>query len=364
MDTKRSKFWFYLCLILVLFASLEIVIGMTFRFILGIRTPLQLIYKPNYINGFQAGIKKHKAQNEFRVLCLGGSTSKQAKYPFNMQKMFQKLLPDKKVTVYSAGWPAYTSRDAYYQYRYIYNGYDLDLIVFYEAINELRANNCPLNVYKPDYSHFGFYKYLNRLADNFFWRNSYLAAVIKRLQIKLVHEYTSEYLTKHPEALRTARLIPTGKPIRAWMENGSDIKTEKAYRENVRKIIELALERKQPILLMTFCSCFPPNGQATVPYGVETDTEEGGNRVPSPMDIYGLSENIKKGIAVHNDVMRELVKRYPVFFIDQARIFPAKPGYFIDVCHFSDTGIKLFMQDIYQYFKDLKKMNELNGRTC
>ena len=62
-----------------------------------------------------------------------------------------------KVRVVSTGVPAQMTYDSLWKYRYWYDGYDFDLVIFYHGINDARANNYPRQVFRDDYTQFSYY---------------------------------------------------------------------------------------------------------------------------------------------------------------------------------------------------------------
>jgi hypothetical protein len=64
------------------------------------------------------------------------------------------------VRVHLAAAGAQTSRDSYLKYRWL-SSKRFDLVVLYDGINEACANNCPPNVFRADYSHYAWYRFLN-----------------------------------------------------------------------------------------------------------------------------------------------------------------------------------------------------------
>src|SRR5215471_18848261 len=63
----------------------------------------------------------------------------------------------KPVRIYNLAKSAHSSADSYYKYRHLMDKH-FDLVIFYHGINEVRANNVPPSVFKPDYSHYSWYK--------------------------------------------------------------------------------------------------------------------------------------------------------------------------------------------------------------
>ena len=70
-----------------------------------------------------------------------------------------------RVRVHNVGARAHTSRDSLLKYRRLWRQ-KFDLVVVYHGINEVRANNCPPDLFREDYSHYSFYRNVDRLLSS------------------------------------------------------------------------------------------------------------------------------------------------------------------------------------------------------
>lgn len=343
-------FGFNLAFLIILLIALEVWVGADYRKRFpDVDRPIQVLYPPNPINGFEdPEFSREIPPDEFRILCLGASTSKWSNYPAFIAWAFQGLpwMQEKKLKVkaYSTGFEAHTSLDSYYKYKYLYEGYDFDLIVVYHGINELRANNCPPEMFQDDYSHFSYYSILNRvvrLMDIPVLNRSFLA-------FKVVLKW-GEFIRKRIEKLNPQSFVPTHEPLQGWLEYGKDVRSADVFRGNLENILELAKERSQMVLLMTFAYVIPEGYSqesfkaGALGYGCEMD-------IGVPVELYGRSENVRKGLEIHNGVMLDMAEEYECYFVDQAELMDENLDYFIDVCHFSREGITQFAVNIARYF--------------
>src|SRR5207249_4105187 len=55
------------------------------------------------------------------------------------------------------------------------------------------------------------------------------------------------------------RFVPTHEPREEWVEYGRDPRSAAAFERNVTAILDLAAERGDPIMLMTFAAWVPAN---------------------------------------------------------------------------------------------------------
>jgi len=53
--------------------------------------------------------------------------------------------------------------------------------------------------------------------------------------------------------------LPRHRPLESWIAHGTDIKTARPFEDNVQKILDLATQRSEPVLLMTFGWYVPEN---------------------------------------------------------------------------------------------------------
>ncbi len=341
---------FNLIILIILLFLLEQWVKWNYRREYGaVKRPVQVIYPPSEINGFaDHNFTKNKPDSVFRILCLGASTSIYANYPEFIKWAFKGqpyiLTNDYTVEVYSTGNEAHTSLDSYYKYRWLYQGYDFDLVIFYHGINDLRANNCPPEMFKNDYSHFSYYSIINpamKLLEIPVLKDSFLA-------MKVVLTY-NERRRKWLEKSNDNAFIPQHAPKEEWLKFGNVIRTRETFYSNVEKIIKLAHQRGQRVLLMTFASCIPDEYTLESFERGELGYAEGMD-IPIPVELFGTVENVRKGLEVHNQVIRELARRKNTYFIDQAKKLNCHSELFIDVCHFSQKGMTRFAGWIGNYF--------------
>jgi len=292
----------------------------------------------NNINGFNdQGFTPANTDGRWRILCLGGSTSMWQSYPQYLAAAIAALpsaqQSGKRVLVVSAGEIAHTSRDSYLKYRYWYDGYEFDAVVFYQAINDLRVNNCPRAIYKPGYTHLAYYHEIEaplRLSQRPILGRSFLLVFLaKRLAI-LANKLDDRFYQ---------RRVPQHQPRQEWLKFGGHYLGLAEYQENVRGIARLARERHQPLLLQTFCSWIPPEySEEAFKAKVLPYTFTGSSK---PVELWGVPNIVQRGLSMYNDTLRQIASEEQTLFLDQAAAFPTGAEYFIDVCHFTPRGAEL-----------------------
>ncbi|UCE03704.1 MAG: hypothetical protein JSW67_05830 [Candidatus Latescibacterota bacterium] len=298
------------------------------------------------INGFRNGLQRQPAEDEFRILALGGS----AFVTRSFQPHFERLLNESplfrerglRVRVISTGVPAHMSWDSLWKYRYWYRGYDFDAVLFYHGINDARANCYPREVFRDDYSQFPYYRQYATLFD---WMErqpllsrSFAATLVAKLVVRAQVRLSSE----------VRETGPYNDPSNdRWLDEGGDIKTEATFERNVEALLDEARARRQPLLLLTYAFHLPPDytnagfRERRLDYSFAPES--------IPVEVWGLPHHVAKAIAAHNEVVRSVAARRPqALFFDMERHIPKSGEYFIDVCHWTDAGRQRFADGVLQ----------------
>ena len=105
-----------------------------------------------------------KADNEIRILMLGGSTTRCErlpsfqKYSALLERRLSLYYPHKKITVFNAAMDWFTTRHSLIVYTNYYKPFHADVVIIMHAVNDLIRSFTPLNMasnsFKFDYSHF------------------------------------------------------------------------------------------------------------------------------------------------------------------------------------------------------------------
>ncbi len=275
------------------------------------------------------GMRSHGDDPRFDVLLLGGSV---LNYTRDALQDRLSAAIDAPVLVRNTAWPSHASRDSLLKYRWLENE-RYDLVIFYHAINELRANNAPPELFRDDYSHYSWYRNVNALAERGLRPSFVLPFTLDRLRLAAA------------ERFGRVELVPTHQPRPEWLAFGAEVKTAAPFRANLEAIAELARRRGDPLLVMTFASYIPEN------YSEEAFREGRLDYTPTehthPIEIWGRPAHIAAGLRVHNAAIREVVAGAPdLLFVDQEREIPAEGAYFGDVCHLSEAGVERFVANL------------------
>ncbi|MGE4157752.1 MAG: hypothetical protein AB7F75_01500 [Planctomycetota bacterium] len=225
-------------------------------------------------------------------------------------------------------------------------GQPFDTVFIYHGINDLRANNCPPEVYRDDYSHMVWYEQVN-LCVAYPWKNW------------CVLPFTLHYFKVIVEGkLRSAPKLPSSGfpesgPLASWIQFGSDIKTRVAFRRNIQSIVEKAGLRGQRVVLATFKTYFSPGYTREKFDRHALDYAD----YKCPIETWGLPGNIRKGMEVHNAILRDVAKAYPhVTLVDMDLLMPSQGEFFMDVCHLSPKGQEVFLTLLLEHWPAAKAL--------
>jgi hypothetical protein len=267
----------------------------------------------------------------FDVLLLGGSVL-DALYQDRGALLAERLrgLSGREVRLLNLAEPAHTLRDSLLKYRLL-EAARFDLVIVYDNINDVRLNNAPREHFADDYSHAAWYDELARLARRAGW--------LPWLTLPVSLEYAAVELG---EASGLAAYVPRHLPRAEWRAEGGDLKTLGPFRENLREILALARARGEPVLLATFAWYLPPDYSverfATGVLGYELRDERGELEDRLAVELWGQPSFVAKGLAAHNQIVRELATGPGVIFVDAELDLPWEARDFHDICHFSPRG--------------------------
>lgn len=302
------------------------------------------VYRSFYpgISELQRNLQKNSGDEPcFDILMLGGSVLNN-KYGDIEHVLQERLIRETKqcVRIYNLAEPAHTSLDSYFKYLHLQEQ-SFDLVMVYHGINEVRANNCPASQFKKDYSHFSWYKLIQDFESQADSRWFILPYTVKFVALKAAGRLGwSGFLSEH-------------EPDADSLEYGCNVKTADSFKNNLSRIIEIAKEKNESLVLMTFGYYLDENYNRA-----DFDARKLDYTAHSfPVELWGRADCVKKALDTHNDVIRSLVTadNGNVSFIDQERLIPDAGLYFNDVCHFTHEGCEKFVEnllpDILQYIQ-------------
>ena len=281
-------------------------------------------------------------QGALRVLILGGSTLNRGfcDAESRLQEQLASWL-GRDVRIVNLAVAAQGSLDSYYKYWYLRDRH-FDLVVLYNGINELRANDVPGELRRDDYSHYAWYEEVNFLVRHY---------DLTRYGLVLPFYLQHQAVSLDRKIISRGRKVPYNSAgIRPeWMPFGASIKSAVPFRRNLERTLSLARAKREPVLLMTFAYAIPEEysrvrfEQGALGY----DRSKPGE----PVEMWGRPEDIIRGLQVHNDIIREAANGTDVFFVDQDALMKHDPRNFIDVCHLSPAGSDQFVRHMVDKLK-------------
>ena len=289
-------------------------------------------FYPNLRDVPRAG-RADEPPDAVRILMLDGSTLSPGFSPVG-ERLEQGLAEwlQRPVRVYNLSAPAQSSLDSWYKY-WALRDRSFDLVIVYDGINDLRANNVPDALWRDDYSHYAWYREVNFLVRHHDWtRFGWILPFYLQHKLVALDRKTFNHGQKVPYNSELSRP--------EWMGYGASIKTVAPFRDHFERLLDLARQKHEPVLLMTF-AWFIPEGY--------TETRFNRGELPyvqqgkgTPLQLWGTPENMTAGLQAHNGIIRDLAASRHTLFVDQERFFSGHPDYFQDVCHFTDAGAEAF----------------------
>jgi hypothetical protein len=333
----RHRGWFTLILVflsaLLCVASAELASRAFWRLRYGVpfRHPSLILYA--YYPELRNVATKRPARGDgfYNILLLGGSVLYKD-WGEVEQALGEQLAYEghRNVRIFNLAEPGHTSRDSRLKYAALGQA-RFDLVVFYHGVNDARTNNAPPDVFREDYSHYSWYQIVNTLAPYHGSASFALPYTLRYLAIRIRYVLTND------------RFIATSAPRADWVEYGREPRSAVSFEHNLSAILDLASQRGDRVLLMTFATYVPEN------YSLKAFTEKrldyGLHR--KPIETWGRREYVLKAVAAQNEIVRSLAAKHEgVLFVDQAKLMAGSPRYFNDPCHFTVVGSSQFVENL------------------
>ena len=271
-----------------------------------------------------------RRDDDYDALVLGGSVIARACGSIAEQIMEKlEFRHGRMANVHNAAVPAHTSLNSYYKYLHLADK-RFDLIIVYHGINEVRANLCPSDLFEDDYTHYSWYAVVNSCER---WANPVTALPFTAaLAISLLSDRIG---------LRT--FVPTESPRSQWLAHGADVRTAAPFQRNIEAICDLARDRAEPVLLVTFAMYIAPGYTQEKFSRRELDY----STHFSPIEMWGRPDDVVKAVGIHNAILRKIAAEHEhVYLVDEAEQMPRGGTLFNDVCHLTHEGCSKFAEDV------------------
>ena len=272
------------------------------------------------------------------VLLLGGSVldPSWSQVGARLERRLQQALderggePPAHVHVFDLARAGQTTLDSFYKYRWL-AGRHFDLVIVYDAINDVRFNDCPPELFRDDYGQSIWFRVLASMEPP---PDQPLAEPSDGwLAFPAALKYTSLLLAERFGWIET---LPPGRPREAWLDYGADLKTVATYRRNLEGILTMAAARGEPVLLPVFATYLDRWTETTPPKMPQQQLA---------LELWGRPRNVLAGIEAHNEALRALAEGQPgVTLIDLSALAVARDEVYRDICHLTPAGSEAFVE--------------------
>jgi hypothetical protein len=294
-----------------------------------------------------------RSDERFDLLLLGGSVLDPdwGTVEAELERRLEARLPG-RWRLANLGQAGFTSRDSLLQYRHLAEQRQLfDLVLVYDGINDTRLNCCPPELFRDDYTHAIWYRqFAEELAGG--------SPSLSQVAVAGVRS-----------ALDRNRL---GTPAPELLEFAANPQTPRCLRANHAALCDLAVERGDPVVLMTFAWHIPPDytlqkfGDDQLDYA-----HKGKNRCAA--ELWGKAEHVAHALRLQNDEIRALAVDWRarggtsaelpgVQLLDMDDRLPHTGENFIDPCHLTETGSAAFVEILWPLVEAAIESFENAGR--
>jgi lysophospholipase L1-like esterase len=275
-----------------------------------------------------------KPEGEFRIICVGGSTtytSKVEDYKLSYPDLLQENLLDagyNHVNVINAGMLSYTTYETLINLQLRLLDLKPDLLIIYHAVNDVHARLIwPPDAYKADNSGYRQSIYEQNLNHgSSIWTYFNLGRIVKANWMN----YNTQQAKKRREGLapsskfyelryqRILRTYPDGVFKEASVSQMFKVNKPIHFERNINYMISLAQAEEVKVMLSTFAFCPDTIKQSTYAFPA-----------------------LKEAIHEHNTVLKEIAAERNVPLFDFEKIFPQNKEYYNDDMHVNEKGSRL-----------------------
>lgn len=270
-------------------------------------------------------------QAVLEVLLLGGSVLDPAwsDAAARLAARLQQALGPRELRVLNLARAGHTTLDSFYKLRHLQDR-RFDALVVYHGINDVRANNCPPELFQRDYAQYLWYRTQTTLEPP--PGQSFARASRQPFVLPVGAAFASLSVANWAGWLRC---VPPGQPSEEWLQYGATILTQQTFAANLTGIGELARAAGTPLVLPVFATFVPPDyslqafQDGALPYA----------RNGQPLELWGRAENVLAGLAVHEQVLRAHAERDGnATLVETASLRDLGGLAFRDACHLTPRG--------------------------
>lgn len=287
-----------------------------------------------------------KPDGEYRIVCLGGSTTYSSgvndyrdSYPFLLQKYLNEN-GFEHVTVVNGGTAAYTSLDSLINLQTRVLDLNPDLVIVYHSVNDIFNRLVwPPEEYVGDFSGARL-PLASEFIDFSFWESITIARMIMiELEISIPPSHLSYLFNRHPSSYFGGAFIKQGVdgkyPSGIFEEVGADemfsANSPVYFERNMRNIVSVAETWGLEVMLASFA--YGPN-------------------FPNEPKVY--SEEFRYAYTEMTEVIEDIANTMNVSYLDFASEFPTDSVYFTDGTHLTAEGNRLKAEIFGEYLIESK----------
>lgn len=270
---------------------------------------------------------------EFRIVCIGGSTTYTEKikdYRFSYPYLLEKELHNrgyKHVTVINAGASAWSSWESLINFEFRVLDLEPDMIIVYHGINDIHPRLVwPPEAYQGDNSGARKANYTGLFMPNILEYSTILRILMIRTGLISSHSALSRTIIKEPSTFyaddfnlqKLKNTYPSGIFNKVSAEQMLKVNTPKYFKRNIENIVVIAKHKNIKTVLATF---------AYSPLFKDKP------RASSREYTFAYSQL--------NGILKSIAKELDVNLFDFAKAFPIKRCYYKDGRHVTKKGAKL-----------------------
>ncbi|MEQ8910239.1 MAG: GDSL-type esterase/lipase family protein [Vicingaceae bacterium] len=295
-----------------------------------------------------------KPKSEYRIICIGGSTTYTSKVE-DYKKSYPELLEEKlhktgftNVNVINAGVYSYTSYESLINLQLRLLDLEPNLIIIYHGVNDVHARLVwPPEAYKGDNSGYRQSIYNQNLEHGTsIWTYFNLGRIVKaKFSTHQSNDKKRERFGLAPTARfyelryqRGMKTYPNGIFKEASVADILKENSPKYFKRNLEYMISAARASEVSVLLSTFAFC---------PDTVKPST-------------YGFKP-LKEAIEEHNQIIKEVSIDKAVPLIDFAELFPKDTSLYVDDIHVNLRGSQLKAKIFGEYINSNQELFKLGS---
>ena len=283
-----------------------------------------------------------KPKGQFRIVCLGGSTTYTTSienYQLSYPNLLEKELRErglKNINVVNAGVGAYTSWESLINFEFRVLDLQPDMVIIYHGVNDILSRLVwPPDAYKGDNS--GSVSATSMTMPNILEYSTLIRYLMIRLDIVEPHAHLERSLKKIPDTnyanmfyqQNVKNKYPDGIFKQVSAEKMLMTNKPEYFRRNIENIIAIAQYRKIETVIATFAYCPGFDDNPVVACG----------------EFVSAYDEM-------NQVLKSLSEKTHVNLFDFASSFPKDKIYFTDGIHVNIDGAKLKAKMFADYLID------------